>query len=196
MSNERLYRSLYAKSLRYLGMRLRSEQEVRDKLQVWIEQIEQYGKLREADKSMDAEVVMVDYVDRAERTTNVVNGTLIDQVVDQLKRERFLDDVRFAREWTVSRLKRGKRGPAVIKMELRHKGITDEVIAQVLVEVEEEEVGISEEAGARQAAEKYLRKLAGRDEREQKAKLFGYLRSKGFSSSVVSSLVKELFSPK
>lgn len=178
-----VYRSLYAKSLRFLGLRLRSEQEVRDKLRVWLGEISQYGESKHER-------------DEAEALTQGTDDELIERVVTQLKKEHFLDDERFAREWIVSRLKRGKRGPAVIRMELKQKGIDESVMTKMLAEVEQEEVGVSESEGAMKAAEKYIRKLEGRDEREQKMKLYAYLRGKGFSSSVVAEIVKELFLPR
>lgn len=172
MNEERIYRLLYGKSLRYLGLRMRSELEMRKKLEEWSKGLT-YGE--------DGE-------------SSVTWSEVIERIVGQLKKETFLSDRRFAWEWVRSRLKSGKRGPGVIKMELRAKGIVREVVEEVLAEINESDDAVSELEGARIAAEKYLRRLIGKSAREQSAKLYAHLAGKRFNESVIRSVIKEKMS--
>ncbi|GIW59780.1 MAG: regulatory protein RecX [Patescibacteria group bacterium] len=172
MSKERIYRLLYGKSLRYLGLRMRSELEMRKKLEEWSKGLT-YGE------DGGASEVWLEVIER---------------ILGQLKKETFLNDRKFAWEWVRSRLKSGKRGPEVIKMELRTKGIAREVVEDVLAEINESEDAVSELEGARTAADKYIRRLIDKPPKEQSAKLYAHLAGKRFSEAVIRQVIKEKMS--
>jgi regulatory protein len=172
MNEERVYRLLYSKSLRYLGLRMRSELEMRKKLEEWSKGLT-YGESEEINEAWPE---------------------VIERIIGQLKKETFLDDRKFAWEWVRSRLKSGKRGLAVIKMELRTKGIAFEIVEDVLAKINESEDAVSELEGARIAADRYIRRLIGKPLKERGAKLYAHLAGKRFSESVIRQVIKEKMS--
>lgn len=51
----------------------------------------------------------------------------------------FLDDQKFAKSFVEGRLRFRPRGKVVLKMELRKKGVSDEIITQTLTDIEPED---------------------------------------------------------
>lgn len=170
---DRLYRYLYAKSLRLLGLRLRSEKEMRDKIAIWLK--------------------TADYSQQSDDAEN--NHAIIERIIEQLKKENFVNDRRFAEEWTGSRLRNGKKGPVVIKMELRNKGIDSGIIEDVLTRLYSD--ATFEDSDSRPvlvAAQKYLPRLKGDISAASKSKMLNFLLRRGFSTSESYSAIKELLS--
>jgi regulatory protein len=169
MELESLYKQLYKSSLRYLGIRLRSEREMRDKLKEWLKK----NPAIEEQTALELE----------------------DRVVKRLYSDHFLDDKRFAEEWISSRMRSKPRGEYILRMELLKKGIARFVIDSVVEDLLYKSSG-DDTSGLQQmalkAGEKYLRKLAGEDGRALKFKLSQALARKGFEGSIIRSVVDEL----
>ncbi len=72
-------------------------------------------------------------------------------------------------------------------MELRRKGLSDEVIQSVLDE------NVDEEALANVAARKYGPRLAGLEWLDFRQKLSGYLARRGFSYTIISPVVSKVW---
>lgn len=92
-------------------------------------------------------------------------------VVGKMKEYGFLDDEAYARAYAESMSKR--KGSRLIVMELKQKGVSDEIIEEVVS-------GLSgEEEAAASVLEKYLR---GKDRTDKKViqKAYAHLLSKGF----------------
>lgn len=176
-----LFKELYKKSLRFLGVRWRSEKEIRDKVSEWMKKDSwAYGR-NEMELGSDDQV----------------KNELIDRVVAQLKKDRFLDDRRFAEEWVSSRMRVKPRGEVILRMELAQKGIDRHIIDDVLEEMLRTSSGESSEENALRSmalkvGQKYVRKLNNDDDRAFKFKLSQALARKGFDSSVIKSVVDEL----
>jgi len=83
----------------------------------------------------------------------------IEQIVEWLKDHKFLDDKEFARRFTEQRIKLRPRGMRVIKMELRQKGISQEIIEEITAKNEGEED--NELAMAKRIVEKKIIKYKG-----------------------------------
>ena len=75
----------------------------------------------------------------------------------------------------------------MLAMELRQKGVEDEVISTALEDAEEDEVL------AFQAARKYARRLKGLDQPTFSKKLLGYLGRRGFHYGVASPVVRQIW---
>ncbi len=119
------------------------------------------------------------------------NISEIEEVLEKLESENYLNDSRFAEEWIRSRKKNKPRGKNLIKAELLDKGVEREIVEARLAE----NISRSEERKmARELAEKWLRKKSSQDyeTREKKYKLTGYLSRKGFSREISRNLVEEL----
>ena len=105
----------------------------------------------------------------------------ITAAIDQLTREGWIDDLRFARELVRSRGQKGI-GPKRIAMELRELGIDSDIAREAMRESEEEPSG----EGALGVARKRLRILARGAEAESlpteeiRKKLLAYLLRQGY----------------
>lgn len=170
--SDQLYKQLYKSALRFLGIRLRSQKEMRQKIQEWLRK--------------------QDGVEEEERRL------LEDKVVAQLVKDRFLDDERFAREWVASRLRSKPRGEVLLRIELLQKGISKELVESVFFELENENKQDNEDGesmmykSAYKLGEKYAHKYNGLELREARYKLSAALARKGFEMGLIKRVVDEL----
>ncbi len=116
-----------------------------------------------------------------------VSEAVIDETLHHLHEAGMLDDAAFARIWVENRNTFRPRSKSSLRMELRRKGLDEEVIGSVL----EEQVDEAALAGA--AARKYARRLAGLEWPEFRQKLGGFLARRGFSYDISSPLVSEIW---
>lgn len=113
---------------------------------------------------------------------------LSQDTVNFLKEKEFIDDRVFAKAWVASRLKR-QFGLRRIKQELIQKGISKEIIEDLLVEAKE---CFSESQTARQLAQERFLKLKNIEPQKARARVYGYLMRRGFSPEIVSEIVNKL----
>ena len=108
---------------------------------------------------------------------------IIDEVIDTLYRERYLDDKRYAESYIRSYSKSKSR--TLIIKELEYKGIEGDWLYDILDEVYEDE-GIDKEEVIRTLIEKNYR---GQDLKDEKVKrrVAAFLMRKGFSFSDINS---------
>jgi regulatory protein len=96
-------------------------------------------------------------------------------VIEQLEKEKFLDESRFARHYAGSKLRLHQWGRLKIEAWLRQKDIPDNLISEGLNEIDEED---------------YLQLLTNliknSGQSRQKEDLFRYLTAKGFEPDLVS----------
>jgi regulatory protein len=109
------------------------------------------------------------------------------EVMAEMQRFGYLDDSQFAESYINDRMRFRPAGRFVIRMELKGRGLSDSVIEEKLDELlpREEELRL-----ASSLAEKKLRTLDRRDEKKARLKLLNFLKSKGFSSDIISQAVK------
>lgn len=112
----------------------------------------------------------------------------IEETIAVFRRVNLLDDAEFARMWVRDRLALRPRSSAMLRRELRTKGVTDEVADQVLKEAFE----VTEDADvARALAETYCRKHPNIEGEVLKRRLASFLQRKGYTYSLVYDVVKE-----
>jgi len=112
-------------------------------------------------------------------------------VIKRLEELDLLDDKKFARLWTRSRIRFKPRSAWLIGRELREKGIEEEVIQQVI----EEEFTAEQEMGAAMSlAEKQVRRYRGEESEKARRKLFAYLARRGFSSDMIRECIEKVLS--
>ncbi|YAL84303.1 regulatory protein RecX [Dermacoccaceae bacterium W4C1] len=112
---------------------------------------------------------------------------VIDQVLDRMQEVGLIDDEAFAT--AVVNTQRAGRGLArrALRQELRRKGVDDDVAAQALAEVsDEDEVEV-----ARALVAKKMRTMHGLDATVQTRRLAGMLARKGYGPEVSWRLVRE-----
>jgi regulatory protein len=100
-----------------------------------MENIEKYFNLAYRYLSIRSRSVreMKDYLARRNASEEI-----IEKVIDSLQEKKFLNDEEFARTFVVNRSRLKPKGKILLKIELRQKGIADEIIAAVFDEVQED----------------------------------------------------------
>lgn len=116
-----------------------------------------------------------------------VPEALVQETVNRLHRAGLVNDQEFARAWVENRNTFQPRSKLALRVELRHKGLNDEVINTVL------DKQVDEQALAFEAARKYAHRLAGLEWFEFRKKLSGFLARRGFSYTNLSPVISEIW---
>jgi regulatory protein len=109
----------------------------------------------------------------------------IDQVVDDLKRQGYLDDMKFAEAWVADRCERRLQGPFRLLGDLLSRGVEESTARMVIERLLPKE---REMVLAGKAAEKKYRTIKGSGVRA-KAALHRHLTSRGFQHEVIRSVL-------
>jgi regulatory protein len=111
--------------------------------------------------------------------------------LDRLAAARLVDDVDFAEQWVRSRHGRMGKGREVLAIELRDKGIDEEIISGALAGLTDED---ERERGA-DLVRKKLRAMSVGDDRADRdramRRLVGMLARRGYPQSLAFTIVKE-----
>ena len=112
---------------------------------------------------------------------------VIEETLQRLRREGLANDEQFAQAWVENRSTFRPRSRRMMAMELRQKGIDDESMQPALQDIDDE-------ALAYQAAQKRAPRFARLEWNEFRKKLSGFLARRGFSYSVISPVVTQIWS--
>ncbi len=111
---------------------------------------------------------------------------LTEPIVDFLIEERFVDEERFAKYYTLGKFKYNHWGRIKIKIGLRQKGISEQLIEKYLPEIKPEDYS--------KTILKLIEKKKGSTNEEDpyklKAKILNYVVGKGFEFDEVASLLE------
>ena len=107
-------------------------------------------------------------------------------VLDQFERAGLIDDAEFARSWVQSRQRSKGLSSKVLAMELRRKGVDDELAREALDQLDPE---VELEAAHRLVQAK-LRSMAALDETTKIRRLTGLLARKGYAPQVAFDVVR------
>lgn len=108
------------------------------------------------------------------------------QVLDRFEEVGLIDDAEFARQWVQSRQRAKGIAHRVLALELRRKGVDDDVARSALVEVDPE----AERQAAHRLVQRKLRSMAVLDTTTQVRRLTGMLARKGYAPQVAFEVVK------
>lgn len=112
---------------------------------------------------------------------------VIDRILDRFEEVGLVDDAAFAEAWVTSRHRTRGAARAVLRQELRNKGVDDELAESALATITPED----ELSRARALIERKLVSLRC-DDREQSARrLVAYLRRRGYGGSIAFTVVSE-----
>lgn len=117
-----------------------------------------------------------------------ISSLNIQKICHYLKNQRLIDDVQYAKSYLQTALRLNDKGPLVIANKLKVKGITDEIIEEVLpLYTKEQQIKI-----AKKTAEKILKRQSNQSYFQilQKCKLS--LVQKGFSYVVVDEAMQQI----
>jgi regulatory protein len=142
---------------------------------------------------MESAVRLLSYRLRSEKElTDRLNekgfdADLIRHAVRSLSEDGYLNDPRFARELSSSRLRNKHWGRLKIAAELRHKGIASEIIKTVLSDISEDE----EKEAARLAFKKWCssKSQATPLDKDSTLKAMRHLSARGFSLPVARQAI-------
>ena len=113
-----------------------------------------------------------------------VDKTLIDKLMLKLGDLNLIDDRLYAKQFIVSR--QNKKGPQVLRQELRQRGIAEEFIEQSLLELDDQ--------SQFHAVEILLKKNLWRfksDDLKKRQKAYAFLVRRGFSAEIVSRALEK-----
>jgi regulatory protein len=123
-----------------------------------------------------------------EELSEIVTGSL----VEKLKQKGLVNDEVFAKSWMEARRSSKKKGVNAIKAELFQKGISRDIVEDVL---EESGDGETEVYLAQQALEKKIRVWKNLPEIEFKRKALEFLVRRGFGYEVAKEVVRKIIEP-
>lgn len=115
-----------------------------------------------------------------------IDEGIIDQIIERLDRGGLVDDSSFAELWVENRNEFRPRGNRALRMELRQKGISDEIIAESLKDLDEEELALK-------AARKQARKYKQLEWAEFRKKLTGFLARRGFNYGTIAEVTPKVW---
>lgn len=114
---------------------------------------------------------------------------LVERVLDLLKKQRLLDDESFAKLFAHSRVFSRPSGKRQLEFELKQKGLSKEVVSKAMTEL----AGYDEHEAARGLVYGRFQKMKGLPREKKKARLFAFLRRRGFETGVVLDVLSKLF---
>lgn len=117
------------------------------------------------------------------------DSQLLDRVIDHLRSIDLVDDAGFAKAFVRDRLLLRPAGRKSLMNELRKRGVTESIAANVLDSLLNND---REYEDAKGIAEKYFLRLQRYDAETQKRRLFGYLMRKGYANSIIQTIMREM----
>jgi len=113
--------------------------------------------------------------------------TVVGMVIERLKEGGLVEDKGFDQAWIENRTVFRPRSRKLMTLELRQKGVPDEVVQEAL------EKSVDDEVLAYQAAIQYSRRLKKLEWLDFRKKLSAYLARRGFSYEVLEPLVRQIW---
>lgn len=150
-------------AIRFLSIRNRSEKELRE-----------YLEKKSVQLQSDA--------------PEVSKEVIIEQIIDQMKELDYINDQKFAMWYVECRRRNHQRGAYVLKQELLQKGISSELIEQVLNQSD----GHDEHDAALLYITKKMRHWDLLPKQLQKNKMQQSLWQRGFSSDIIRGVIDEV----
>lgn len=149
-----------------------------------------------ADERQRAYVEGLRYLERKPRTAlemtrrlrqKEIGETIIAEVVERLRQERFIDDPLYAKQWAEQRITNQRKGKMWIRQELREKGIDKNLISEALENISPEQ----ELESALQTGRKKWNLIRG-DATDKRRKTGAFLMRRGFSGDMVRQVINTL----
>jgi regulatory protein len=109
-----------------------------------------------------------------------------EKTIAELKEQELIDDITFARLWKENREAFSPRSRWLNKLELRRKGLNDNIIEQVISEVNDSD-------SAYRAALSKARHLSSSDYQLFRHRLSDYLKRRGFGYEVINETVQKVW---
>ena len=114
------------------------------------------------------------------------DGDSVEAVIAKFKEQGLVDDMAFAQFWKDNRESFSPRSQWLTRLELRRRGVADDVIAQVVDAIDDDE-------SAYRAALSKARSLPLSDYQSFRRRLGEYLKRRGFGYGVISHTVERVW---
>lgn len=120
-----------------------------------------------------------------------VDSRVLKRVTDRLTELGYIDDAKFASWWIQARQKTKPKGMRLIRLELKKKGIAQDIIEEILHNDSSDEHidHVSEEDLALAAIQKKKEIWKRLPKLEQKKKIYDFLGRRGFSFEVIRRII-------
>lgn len=118
----------------------------------------------------------------------LVREDIIEELLARFQAVGLVDDAAFATALVNTRTKVARRGSGRIRMELREKGVPEDVAAEALAALDPQD----ELRAAMEFASKKMRTMANLEFVVAKRRLYGALARRGFSADVVRSVTDDV----
>jgi regulatory protein len=109
----------------------------------------------------------------------------IDGAIDELRAQRYVDDLDFAKYWVEQRARFRPKGDRALVSELINKGVARDTIDEALGEMPPE----SEADRARRAVARHLTRWESLAPRDRKRKIHAFLAQRGFGYDVIEEVI-------
>jgi regulatory protein len=176
------------------ALALDSDLAIKEKIMVNAElepdRIENLVKIDKIRRGFDSAVRYIGYRPRSEAELRNrlerrgFSADIIDKVVIRLKEQGLVDDVAFARFWTENRESFRPRSQSLTALELKQKGITNEIIKQSVSAIDDED-------SAYHVALTKTRRLDSIDYLD--FRIGGYLQRRGFSYEIIRRTIEKIW---
>jgi regulatory protein len=117
------------------------------------------------------------------------DGDNVEAALAKLREQGLVDDLAFAQFWKDNREAFRPRSRWLTKLELRQKGVANDIIDQVVADVDEED-------SAYRAAVSRARSLPRSDYQSFRRRLGEYLKRRGFSYQVITHTIERVWQEK
>jgi regulatory protein len=115
-----------------------------------------------------------------------IPSIIIEKVIKRLKENTLIDDNSFAKQWVENRNDFHPRSRLALRMELRVKGISEDIIENILKNLDDDDL-------AYKAGINYSNRLKKLDYPIFRKKLSSHLARKGFSFSSITPVVEKIW---
>lgn len=116
-----------------------------------------------------------------------IADVLIEQIIAKLYEQKFLDDEQFATSFIASRARLKPKGRYALEMELRQKGIAEEIIQKVFSDMENELP--SEQEQAQKLISSKIERVRGQSRQVIYQKIGAFLMRRGYSWDVAKKAI-------
>lgn len=165
---------------------------------------EQVNEIKSSSELIFAKEIAYKFLSSRPRTQKEVEERLrkkgfdddiISRVIEEIKNYGFINDIEYARGFVFDRVRSKTLGKFALKQALLAKGISNEIIEQVLSErenvVDEFEIALA-------LANQKLKQIKSpkkkkKNKNEQKRKIYEFLARRGFDWDVINSVIRRIF---
>jgi regulatory protein len=120
---------------------------------------------------------------------------LVSKVVEELRNYGFINDLEYARNFVLNRSRSKTLGELALRRELLSKGISSEIVDEVLSErenlIDEFEIALDLAQGKLKQIKSLKKRKKGRD--EYKRRIYEFLLRRGFKLETINRVMREIF---